>query len=147
MTNQKFCAWCEYHTGNGFHHHTANIPSKSLTPAKVITRDATNKSAIASDARNRFPIRRKLRSVYMARHTNILPAIDKNIKRDKKMPAKKKWESTNVMNRYFISCIVITSFPSNEMTHAKLRQTHRQSSFMRCHQKSFKCEKSKVNKK
>lgn len=34
-------------------------------------------------------MRRKLRSVYMARHTNILPAIDKNIKRDKKMPAEK----------------------------------------------------------
>lgn len=34
----------------------------------------------------------------MARHTNILPAIDKNIKRDKKMPAK---------NPKFISCIVI----------------------------------------
>lgn len=64
-------------------------PSRSLTPAKVITREATNKSAIASDAKNRFPMRRKLRSVYMARHTNILPAIDKNIKRDKKMPAEK----------------------------------------------------------
>lgn len=38
-------------------------PSKSLTPANVITRDATNKSATASDAKNRFPIRRKLRSV------------------------------------------------------------------------------------
>lgn len=67
-----------------------DVPSKSLTPAKVITSDATNKSAIASDAKNRFPMRRKLRSVYMARHTNILPAIDKKIKRDKKMPAKKK---------------------------------------------------------
>lgn len=63
------------------------IPNRSLTPANVITSDATNKSAMANDAKNKFPIRRKLRSVYIAKHTKIFPAIDKNIKSDKKMPA------------------------------------------------------------
>lgn len=38
-------------------------PSRSLTPAKVITSDATNRSAIAKDARKRLPILRKPRSV------------------------------------------------------------------------------------
>lgn len=61
-------------------------PSKSFTPANVITREATNKSAIANDAKNKFPIRRKLRSVYIAKHTRIFPAIDRNIKSDKNMP-------------------------------------------------------------
>lgn len=65
-----------------------NLPNKSLTPANVITSEATNKSAIANDARNKFPIRRKLRSVQMARQTSIFPAIDKNISTDRKMPAK-----------------------------------------------------------
>lgn len=69
------------------------IPSKSLTPANVITREATNKSAIASDAKNRLPIRRKLRSVYIAKHTKIFPAIDRKIKSDKNMPANEtKWK-------------------------------------------------------
>lgn len=45
---------------------------------------------MANDAKNKFPIRRKLRSVYIAKHTKIFPAIDKNIKSDKKMPAKKE---------------------------------------------------------
>lgn len=45
---------------------------------------------MANDAKNRFPIRRKLRSVYIAIHTKIFPAIDKNIKSDKKMPANKE---------------------------------------------------------
>lgn len=39
------------------------VPNKSFTPANVITNDATNKSAIARDAKNKFPILRKLRSV------------------------------------------------------------------------------------
>lgn len=39
------------------------LPSKSFTPANVITNEATNKSAIAKDARNKFPMRRRLRSV------------------------------------------------------------------------------------
>lgn len=39
------------------------IPNISLTPANVITNDATNKSAIARDAKNKFPILLKLRSV------------------------------------------------------------------------------------
>lgn len=42
---------------------TKHIPKISLTPAKVITNDATNKSAIARDAKNKFPILLKLRSV------------------------------------------------------------------------------------
>lgn len=66
------------------------VPNRSLTPANVITSDATNKSAMANDAKNKFPIRRKLRSVYIAKHTKIFPAIDKNIKSDKKMPANKE---------------------------------------------------------
>lgn len=41
----------------------SNLPNKSLTPANVITSDATNRSAIANDARNKFPMRRRLRSV------------------------------------------------------------------------------------
>lgn len=65
------------------------IPNRSLTPANVITSDATNKSAMANDAKNKFPIRRKLRSVYIAKHTKIFPAMDKNIKRDKNTPAKR----------------------------------------------------------
>lgn len=39
------------------------LPNISFTPANVITNDATNKSAIAKDAKNKFPILRKLRSV------------------------------------------------------------------------------------
>lgn len=39
------------------------LPKISFTPANVITSEATNKSAIARDAKNKFPIRRKLRSV------------------------------------------------------------------------------------
>lgn len=39
------------------------LPKISLTPAKVITNEATNRSAIANDARNKFPILLKLRSV------------------------------------------------------------------------------------
>lgn len=61
-----------------------------MTPANVITNDATNKSAMARDAKNKFPIRRKLRSVYIAKQTRILPATDKNISRDRKMPVNKK---------------------------------------------------------
>ncbi|CRL01163.1 CLUMA_CG014585, isoform A [Clunio marinus] len=38
------------------------LPKISLTLAKVITSSETNKSAMASEAKNRFPIRRKLRS-------------------------------------------------------------------------------------
>lgn len=38
-------------------------PKISLTPANVITSDATNKSAMANEAKNRLPIRLKLRSV------------------------------------------------------------------------------------
>lgn len=44
---------------------------------------------MASDAKNKFPIRRKLRSVYIAKHTKIFPAMDKNIKRDRNTPAKR----------------------------------------------------------
>lgn len=44
---------------------------------------------MANDAKNKFPIRRKLRSVYIAKHTKIFPAMDKNIKRDKKTPVEK----------------------------------------------------------
>lgn len=40
-----------------------NLPNKSLTPAKVITSEATNRSAIANEARKRLPILRRLRSV------------------------------------------------------------------------------------
>lgn len=35
----------------------------SLTLANVMTNSDTNKSAIANEAKNKFPIRRKLRSV------------------------------------------------------------------------------------
>lgn len=56
----------------------------------ILTSDATNKSAMANDAKNKFPIRRKLRSVYIAKHTKIFPAMDKNIKRDRKMPVTRK---------------------------------------------------------
>lgn len=38
-------------------------PSKSLTTANVITNAATNRSAMANDAKNRFPILRRPRSV------------------------------------------------------------------------------------
>lgn len=44
---------------------------------------------MANDAKNKFPIRRKLRSVYIAKHTKIFPAMDKNIKRDKNTPVEK----------------------------------------------------------
>lgn len=40
-----------------------SIPKISFTPANVITKDATNKSAMANDAKNKLPIRRRLRSV------------------------------------------------------------------------------------
>ena len=66
----------------------SHSPNRSLIPANVITNDDTNKSATASDAKNRLPIRRKLRSVYIAIHTKILPAIDKKITSDKKIPGR-----------------------------------------------------------
>lgn len=47
---------------------------------------------MARDAKNKFPIRRKLRSVYIAIQTRILPATDKNISNDRKMPVNKKNE-------------------------------------------------------
>lgn len=43
---------------------------------------------MANDAKNKFPIRRKLRSVYIAKHTKIFPAIDRNISSDRNMPVK-----------------------------------------------------------
>lgn len=57
-----------------------------MTSANVITSEATNRSAIAKDAKNKFPIRRKLLSVYIAMHTRIFPAIDRNISVDRKNP-------------------------------------------------------------
>lgn len=42
---------------------TRNLPKISLTLANVMTRRDTNKSAIANDAKNRFPILRRLLSV------------------------------------------------------------------------------------
>lgn len=58
----------EHITSNAIHvsqNWAPNIqcPSKSLTTAKVITSAATNKSAMANEARNRFPILLKPRSV------------------------------------------------------------------------------------
>lgn len=38
-------------------------PKISFTLANVITKSETNKSAMANEAKNRFPMRRKLRSV------------------------------------------------------------------------------------
>jgi hypothetical protein len=56
-----------------------NSPNISLTPANVMTKIDTNKSAIANDAKNKFPILRKLRSVAIARHTRIFPVAARNI--------------------------------------------------------------------
>lgn len=47
---------------------------------------------MANEAKNKFPIRRKLRSVYIAKHTKIFPAMDKNIKRDRNTPVEEKEE-------------------------------------------------------
>lgn len=82
------------------------LPSKSFTPANVITKAATNKSAIAKDARNKFPIRRRLRSVQIARHTRILPAIDKKINTNSKMPVKKEKKE---------NCYSLTNKPSKRV--------------------------------
>lgn len=65
-------------------------PSRSLKPANVITRHPTNKSAIASDAKNKLPILLNPRSVYIATHTSILPATEKNIRTNRRKPGKKK---------------------------------------------------------
>lgn len=54
--------------------------------ANVITSTDTKRSAIASDARNKFPIRLKLLSVYIAIHTKMFPAADKNIIVAKNVP-------------------------------------------------------------
>lgn len=61
-------------------------PRRSFTPANVITREATKRSAMAKEARNRFPIRRRPRSVYIATHTKMFPATDKNISNDRNVP-------------------------------------------------------------
>lgn len=47
----------------GFVYIRSFLPNISFTPANVITNEATNKSAIANDAKNRLPILRRLRSV------------------------------------------------------------------------------------
>lgn len=39
------------------------LPRRSFTPANVITKEATKRSAMASEAKKRLPIRRRLRSV------------------------------------------------------------------------------------
>lgn len=44
-----------------------------------MTKTDTNKSAIANEARNKFPIRRRLRSVAIAKHTRIFPVAARNI--------------------------------------------------------------------
>ena len=62
--------------------------NKSFATANVITKLATNKSAMAKLARKRFPIRRRPRSVYMASTTKMFPAIDMNIKMDGTTPEK-----------------------------------------------------------
>lgn len=51
----------------------------SFTPANVITKIDTNKSAIANEAKNKFPILRRLRSVAMARQTRMFPVAAKNM--------------------------------------------------------------------
>ena len=55
------------------------VPKISFTLANVITKIDTNKSAIANEARNKFPIRRRLRSVAIAKHTSIFPVAARNI--------------------------------------------------------------------
>lgn len=74
-----------------------NLPSKSLTSAKVITSEATNRSAIAKDAKNKFPILRKLLSVYIAMHTRIFPAIDRNISVVRRNPVKIKKNNSIIL--------------------------------------------------
>lgn len=59
--------------------HIFYLPKISLTPANVITKSDTNKSAIANEAKNKFPILRRLRSVAMATQTRIFPVAAKNI--------------------------------------------------------------------
>jgi hypothetical protein len=66
-------------------------PRISFTPANVITREATNRSAIANEAKNRFPIRRRLRSVYIAIQTRMFPAIDRKIRSPRKDPECEKF--------------------------------------------------------
>ncbi|KAJ8959831.1 hypothetical protein NQ318_011564 [Aromia moschata] len=66
------------------------LPKMSLTPANVITNEATKRSAIAREARKRLPIRRRPRSVYIATHTRMFPATERNISSDRNVPAKEK---------------------------------------------------------
>ena len=80
-----------------------SIPNKSLTPANVITSDATNKSAMARDAKNKFPILRKLRSVQIAKQTKILPATDKNISNERKIPENRREKKTTCMSVIIIA--------------------------------------------
>lgn len=63
---------------------------------------------MANDAKNKFPIRRKLRSVYIAKHTKIFPAMDKNIKKDRNTPVEekrtnRKWAWEKQIKKLFIS--------------------------------------------
>lgn len=55
------------------------LPKISFTLANVITKIDTNKSAIANEARNKFPIRRRLRSVAIAKQTRMFPVAARNI--------------------------------------------------------------------
>lgn len=61
-------------------------PNKSLTPAKVITRHATNMSAIARETMKRLPILLSDLSVATAMHTNAFPTIDAIIINERKTP-------------------------------------------------------------
>lgn len=60
---QSTCKSLQHQIIQYYHSGVYTVPNKSFTPANVITNDATNKSAIARDAKNKFPILRKLRSV------------------------------------------------------------------------------------
>lgn len=61
---------------------------------------------MASDAKNKFPIRRKLRSVYMAKHTKIFPAIDRNIISDRSTPGMKERKRARIksMGAFMMRC-------------------------------------------
>ena len=61
-------------------------PRRSLTPAKVITRHPTKRSAIAKEARNKLPILLRPRSVYIATQTKTFPATDRNIRINSRKP-------------------------------------------------------------
>lgn len=86
-------------------------PKISLTRAKVITKHATKRSAIASDTTNRFPILRKLLSLQTATQTSILPKMDRKMTSDIKIPAKEgNWNRWNLSVNWCYLLVLLILF-------------------------------------